>query len=96
MSMGPETTKISNLISDMTIAGATEEEMERAISHSRIVMLFERSSRENGIAELLEKYQNSANAKTARLLTETGRFTIAEAAEAMSLPVDKVKSLLED
>lgn len=54
----------SNLITDMTIKGATEPEIERAIKHSMCVIDAEkhnldwkRSYEENGIAELKERYQ---------------------------------------
>lgn len=55
---------ISNLITDMTIRGATNEELVRAVKHSQTVidaekhsLDYKRSERENGIAELKKKYQ---------------------------------------
>jgi hypothetical protein len=56
--------KISNLITDMTIAGATHPELARAVKHSMVVIDAEkhgldyaRSYSENGIAALKKKYQ---------------------------------------
>ncbi len=56
--------KISNLITDMTIKGATEAELARAVRHSMVVidaekhnLDYKRSYEENGIAALKKKYQ---------------------------------------
>lgn len=55
---------ISNLITDMTLQGATESELERAVKHSMVVIDaykhkydYEKSEADNGIAALKEKYQ---------------------------------------
>lgn len=55
---------ISNLITDMTLRGASEEELARAVKHSMVVidaekhkLDYKRSERENGIQELKEKWQ---------------------------------------
>lgn len=55
---------ISNLITDMTLRGATPEDLERAVKHSMVVidaekhgLDYKRSERENGIQELKQKYQ---------------------------------------
>ena len=55
---------ISNLITDMTLRGATPEDLERAVRHSMVVidaekhgLDYQRSERENGIQELKQKYQ---------------------------------------
>lgn len=57
--------KISNLITDMTIKGATEAELVRAVKHSMVVidaekhnLDYKRSEVENGIKELKKKYQS--------------------------------------
>lgn len=56
--------KISNLITDMTLKGATESELARAVRHSMVVIDAEKhkldyktSEEENGIAALRKKYQ---------------------------------------
>ncbi|MEG2624457.1 MAG: helix-turn-helix domain-containing protein, partial [Clostridia bacterium] len=55
---------ISNLITDMTLRGAVDEESVRAIKHSMVVidagkhkLDYKRSEEENGIAALKKKYQ---------------------------------------
>ena len=55
---------VTNLITDMTVAGAKPEELVRAIKHSMVIIDAEkhqldwkRSEQENGIRELIEKYQ---------------------------------------
>ncbi len=55
---------VSNLITDMTLKGATEEELARAVRHSMVVIDAEKhkldwkqSEKDNGIAELKQKYQ---------------------------------------
>lgn len=61
---GIEMGKASNLITDMTIKGATPDEIERAVKHSMCVIDAEKhnldwkqSYNDNGIAELKAKYQ---------------------------------------
>jgi len=56
--------KISNLITDMTIHGATNEEKARAVRHSMVVIDAEKhgldfiqSEKDNGIRQLKDKYQ---------------------------------------
>lgn len=56
--------RISNLITDMTILGATDEELARAVKHSMVVidaekhnLDYKRSEAENGIAALRKRYQ---------------------------------------
>ena len=58
--------KVSNLITDMTLKGATEEELTRAIRHSMVVidaekhaLDYKQSEIDNGIASLKKKYQGS-------------------------------------
>lgn len=56
--------KISNLITDMTLKGATEDELARAVRHSMVVidaekhsLDYKQSEIDNGIASLKKKYQ---------------------------------------
>ena len=56
--------KISNLITDMTLKGATQDELARAVRHSMVVidaekhkLDYKKSEQENGIASLKTKYQ---------------------------------------
>lgn len=55
---------ISNLITDMTLRGATESELARAVKHSMVVidaqkhkLDYKQSEKDNGIAELRQSYQ---------------------------------------
>lgn len=57
---------ISNLITDMTLLGATEPELARAVKHSMVVidaakhkLDYKQSEIDNGIAALKQKYQGS-------------------------------------
>lgn len=57
---------VSNLITDMTLKGATFEELARAVKHSMVVidaekhkLDFKQSEIDNGIASLKKKYQGS-------------------------------------
>lgn len=56
--------KVSNLITDMTLKGATQDELARAVRHSMVVidaekhkLDYKQSERDNGIASLKKKYQ---------------------------------------
>ncbi len=58
--------KISNLITDMTLRGATADEKARAVRHSMVVidaekhhLDYKQSEQDNGIASLKRKYQGS-------------------------------------
>jgi hypothetical protein len=62
---------VTNLIADMTIRGASDEEVARAIRHSMVVIDSEkhnldwkRSAAVNGIAQLKEKYQKEPLGQT--------------------------------
>lgn len=59
---------VSNLITDMTLQGASEAEITRAIKHSMVVidaekhkLDYKQSEKDNGIAELRQKYQGYTN-----------------------------------
>ena len=59
---------ISNLITDMTLRGASPEHLARAVKHSMVVidaekhhLDYKRSEKENGIAELKQIYQRRPN-----------------------------------
>ncbi len=62
---------ISNLITDMTIRGADDAELARAVRHSMVVidaykhkLNYKASARDNRIEELKQKYQNGGGAST--------------------------------
>ena len=61
---------VSNLITDMTLKGATSDEIARAVRHSMVVIDAEkhkldwkRSYEENNISELKRRYQDNGNGK---------------------------------
>lgn len=61
---------VSNLITDMTLQGASEEHLVRAVKHSMVVidankhkLDYTRSAKENGIEELKRLYQQQPNGK---------------------------------
>lgn len=60
--------KISNLITDMTLKGATQDELARAVRHSMVVidaekhhLDYKQSELDNGIASLKKKYQGTTD-----------------------------------
>ena len=77
--------KISNLITDMTIKGASTDELARAVRHSMVVidaekhkLDYKRSEAENGIAALKKKYQARVDEDGT---THTGASTILSRAK---------------
>lgn len=84
---GREMGVVSNLITDMTIQGATDKEIERALKHSMVVidaqkheLNYKQSEIDNGIAELKQKYQSGGGASTL-LSRSTGPARIEERKE---------------
>lgn len=74
---GIEMGKISNLITDMTLAGADDYEIAAAVRHSMVVIDAEKhnlnwkqSYNDNNIAHLHEKYQGRANAGASTLISK--------------------------
>ena len=69
--------KVSNLITDMTIGGASASEIARAVKHSMVVidaekheLNYKQSAKDNGIAELKKKYQGATNAGASTLISK--------------------------
>lgn len=76
---GIEMGKVSNLITDMTILGADDDEICRAVRHSMVVIDAEKhelnwkqSEIDNGIAELNKKYRGKANAGASTIISRAG------------------------
>lgn len=68
--------EVSNLITDMTIHGATHQELARAVRHSMVVIDAEKhklnwkqSALDNGIPQLKAKYQGSSRAGASTLIS---------------------------
>ena len=79
---------VSNLITDMTIRGAPQEELIRAVRHSMVVidaekhgLNYKQSAIDNGIPQLKEKYQGSP--------TAGARTLISRASSRIEVPVRK-------
>lgn len=75
--------KISNLITDMTLAGAYPDELARAVKHSMVVidaakhkLDYKQSEQDNNIAALKEKYQ--------RRVDEDGNIKVGGASTILS------------
>jgi len=87
---------VSNLITDMTIKGATDEEKARAVRHSMVVIDAEKhkldwrqSEIDNGISELKKKYQTQVDPETGK--THQGASTlISKAKSPRSIPERKL------
>lgn len=71
--------KISNLITDMTIANASKDELARAVRHSMVVidaekhkLNYKQSEIDNGIKQLKTKYQGGPNKGATTLIARIG------------------------
>ena len=92
--------KISNLITDMTIAGATQSEIARAVRHSMVVidahkheLNYKQSEIDNGIGALKKKYQGGTTGGAASLISRAGSKAYLPERKARSAskggPIDK-------
>lgn len=75
---GQEMGSVSNLITDMTIQGASASELARAVRHSMVVidaekhhLDYKQSEIDHGIKQLKKKYQGGANAGAATLISRS-------------------------
>lgn len=73
---GVEMGKVTNLIADMSLRGASPDEMARAVKHSMVVidaykheLDYRSSEAAHGIAALKKKYQGSARSGASTLIT---------------------------
>lgn len=73
---GIEMGKVSNLITDMTIKGANNDELARAVRHSMVVidaekheLNYKQSAKDNGIPALMKKYQGTSTGGSATLIS---------------------------
>ena len=77
---------VSNLITDMTVKGASQEELAAAVRHSMVVidaekhgLNYKQSAKDNGIAALKTKYQGSARSGAATLISRaSGQARVPE------------------
>ena len=71
--------EVSNLITDMTIKGANQAEIARAVRHSMVVidaqkhkLNYKQSEVDNGIPALKKKYQGKSNGGASTLISRAG------------------------
>lgn len=76
-STGQQMGNISNLITDMTIKGASPDKLIRAVKHSMVVidaekhrLNYQESAIQNGIAALKQEYQGGANRGASTLISK--------------------------
>lgn len=89
--------KVSNLITDMTIRGASMDELARAVRHSMVVidaekhnLNYKQSAIDNGIAQLKEKYQGKKDGGAATLISNAGASSTVRVPERkQSYTIDK-------
>lgn len=96
---------VSNLITDMTIKGASEAELARAVKHSMVVidaekhkLDYKQSARDNGISALIKKYQTHINPETGKqsrgastlIARSKQKIDISQHVEAKKLAEDKI------
>lgn len=95
--------KITNLITDMTIMGADDSEIVRAVKHSMTVidaekhnLNWQQSYEDNGIAQLKEKYQGGKNKGASTLLSKTTSEDRVYARKEITSPSSMTEKELED
>jgi DNA-binding CsgD family transcriptional regulator len=73
---------VSNLITDMTIKGATTDELARAVRHSMVVidaekhnLNYKQSALDHGIPSLMKKYQGRSTGGASTLISNSGTST---------------------
>ncbi len=97
---GFEMGDVSNLITDMTIKGASQSEIARAVRHSMVVidaekhnLNYKQSAIDNGIAQLKQKYQGKTDAGAATLISRASSRIDVENRKPRSAakggPIDK-------
>lgn len=74
--------RVSNLITDMTIKGASTEELARAVRHSMVVidaekhyLNYKQSEQDNGIAQLKAKYQSGPRGGASTVVSQRKSVT---------------------
>ena len=93
--------KVSNLITDMTIKGATDAEIVRAVKHSMVVidaekhhLDYKKSYEDNNIAELKIKYQGGKNAGASTLISKASSVkTVDERKDSYSIDPETGKKI---
>lgn len=86
---------VSNLINDMTLKGANEKEIARAVRHSMVVidaykhkLDYTQSEKDNGIAELKQKWQGRVDPVTGKFSTGASTL-ISRKGQTIQMPETK-------
>ena len=86
---------VSNLINDMTLKGANEKEIARAVRHSMVVidaykhkLDYTQSEKDNGIAELKQKWQGRVDPVTGKFSTGASTL-ISRKGQSIQMPETK-------
>lgn len=86
--------KVSNLITDMTIRGASPDEIARAVRHSMVIidaekhgLNYKQSAIDNGIGQLKEKYQGSPTSGATTLISRA-KSTVRVPARKQNYKID--------
>ncbi len=95
---------VSNLITDMTIRGASSDELARAVRHSMVVIDAEKhglnyklSATQNGIPQLKTKYQGKANAGAKTLISRaSSRKDVAERKQGHKVDPDTGRKIFTE
>lgn len=93
---------VSNLITDMTIKGASDSELARAVRHSMVVidsekhqLDYKRSAKDNAIGALRKKYQTHIDPDTGKL-SRSASTLISQSKAMLDIPGTKKKMDITD
>lgn len=94
---------VSNLITDMTIQGASANEIARAVKHSMVVidaekhnLNYKQSAIDNGISQLKEKYQGGKRAGASTLISRaSSEKRVAERKDTFKIDPKTGKKIYE-
>lgn len=99
---GIEMGKVSNLITDMYLKGATEDELARAVRHSMVVidaekhkLDYRKSETDNNIAELREKYQRHTENNPAAVDRATGKSILGKSKTGPSTLISRANQEID-
>lgn len=99
---GIEMGKVSNLITDMYLKGASEDELARAVRHSMVVidaekhkLDYRKSEKDNNIAELREKYQRHEENNPAAVERSTGKSMLGKSKTGPSTLISRANQEID-
>ena len=99
---GIEMGKVSNLITDMYLKGASEDELARAVRHSMVVidaekhkLDYRKSEKDNNIAELREKYQRHEENNPAAVERSTGKSLLGKSKTGPSTLISRANQEID-